>query len=121
MEAKEILSMVGTLVLMLLVFVAAYYVSKFVAKKYSPKASASKNLEIIENLNVGKDKSIMVVKAAERLFLVGVTGHEFTLLSELDPSEFPITHVANTQTNDFRSTLRDVITRGGRSTEGEKK
>ncbi len=121
MEIKEILSMVGTLILMLAVFVGAYFVSKFVARRYSPKATASRNLSIIENLNIGKDKSIMVVKAAERLFLIGVTCHELSMLSELDPLDFPMTAEPKDQTKDFRTTLRDIITKGSRSAEGEKK
>lgn len=119
MDFMEVLSMAGTLVLMLAVFAGAYFVSKFVAKKYSPQAGASKNLSIIESLLVGKDKSLLVVRAAERVFLIGSTSREFTFLSELNSEEFPISREKKPQNKDFRSTLRDVISRSGRSGEGE--
>lgn len=81
----QIMSMIGTVILMIAVFVGAYYVSKFVGKRYQPKSGAAKNISVLENQSVGKDKSLIIVKAANKAFLIGSAAHEFTLISELDP------------------------------------
>ena len=51
-----VLQGIGTLVLMLAVFVGAYYFSKFLSKKYQPKYGDARNIEIIERMAVGKDQ-----------------------------------------------------------------
>ena len=107
---KEIISMIVTVVLMIGVFVAAYYVSKFVGKHYKPRYGFSKVVTVIDSTTIGKDRSLLLVKAAGKVLLVGSTAHEFTLLSELDAEQFTdITEAPEPLKKDFISTFRDVL------------
>ncbi len=106
----EVLSMVGTLLLMIAVFVGSYYVSKLVGKRYSLHDSgASKKLKVIESTPVGKDSAIMVIKAGERVYLIGTTPRELTFLSELDAESFPDTPGNEIPRQSFGSILRSAI------------
>lgn len=102
-------SMIGTVILMIAVFVGAYYVSKFVGKRYQPQNGTAKNITVLENQNVGKDKSLFIVKAANRVFLIGSAPHEFTLISELDPENIIDAPETNPFKKDFSQVLRSAL------------
>ena len=88
-DFTTILTGIGTIVLMLLVFVAAYYFSKFVSKKYQPKYGNVRNIEIIERMTVGKDQSLALVRVSGRVFLLAFTAQSVTKIEEMDASLFP--------------------------------
>lgn len=117
---KEILPIIGTIVLVILVFWGAYIVSKFVGKHYNPQYNTSKNIRIIESMVVGKDKTLMVIEIAGKVMLVGVTAKEFTMLTELDSNK--LTYEPNSINNqsDFLSTLKNVVKGRNKNGEGEK-
>jgi flagellar protein FliO/FliZ len=106
----EILSVIATIVLMIAVFAAAYFVSKYIGKHYKPNAGSSKHLSVIENAVVGKDRSLLIVKVGEKAFLIGSTPAQFTLLSEVDAAQYKAEDSnAAPAPKDFISTFRDVI------------
>ncbi len=88
-DLSAILTGIGTLVLMLGVFVAAYYFSKFISKKYQPKNGLSRNIEIIERLPVGKDQSLALVKVLDKVFLIAFSAQSVTKIEEMDASLLP--------------------------------
>ena len=87
---ETILVGIGTIVLMLAVFVGAYYFSKFFAKQYQPKMGGKlKNIEIIERMAVGKDQSLALVRVSDKVFLLAFTAQSVTKIEEMDASLFP--------------------------------
>jgi len=106
---SEIASMVGTIILMIAVFAGAYYVSKFVGKRYQPRNGVTRNISILESQNVGKDKALLIVKAANRAFLIGTASHEFTLISELNPEDLIDVPEVNPVKKDFSAVLRSAL------------
>lgn len=89
-DFTTILTGIGTIVLMILVFVGAFYFTKFVSKKYQPKYGNARNIEIIERMAVGKDQSLALVKVSDRVFLLAFTAHGVTKIEEMDASLFPV-------------------------------
>ena len=89
-DFMTILTGIGTVVLMLAVFVGAYYFSKFVSKKYQPKYGGTRNIEIIERMAVGKDQSLALVKVSDKVFLLAFTAQSVTKIEEMDASLFPV-------------------------------
>jgi flagellar biogenesis protein FliO len=97
---ETVLVGIGTIVLMLLVFVGAYFFSKFAAKQYQPRFGAAKNMEIIERMVVGKDQSLALVRVSGRVFLLAFTAQSVTKIEEMDSSLFPVdTEVQKTGEN----------------------
>lgn len=106
----EILSIVGTIVLMIAVFAAAFFVSKYIGKHFKPYSGSSGRICIIENVPVGKDRSLLIVKTGGKVFLIGSTPNEFTMLSELDIEQFAAdSKIEEPLPKDFISTFRDVL------------
>lgn len=90
-ELKTILTAVGMLLLMVAIFAGAYWAPRLIAKSYGGLNTFSDKLRIVSRIALGKDQSLIVVKAADRMFLLGATPREISLITELDPADFPIT------------------------------
>ncbi len=107
---ESILVGIGTIVLMLAVFVGAYYFSKFFAKQYQPKMGGKlKNIEIIERMAVGKDQSLALVRVSDKVFLLAFTAQSVTKIEEMDASLFPVnTVVQNAGENNFMTFFTDA-------------
>ncbi len=83
----EILSLVGSVVLMLLLLWGAYRLSKFLAEKAMVTRSRARTINELDRFAVGPEQFISVVKAGSRVFLLGVTKGSISMLSELDADE----------------------------------
>jgi len=62
---------------------AAYYVTKYLARKGLNPAN-NKNLKIIETVPLGIDKSLLLVKVGEQYLLLGSTQKNISLLTVLE-------------------------------------
>jgi flagellar biogenesis protein FliO len=107
---ESILVGIGTIVLMLAVFVGAYYFSKFFAKQYQPKMGGKvRNIEIIEQMAVGKDQSLALVRVSDKVFLLAFTAQSVTKIEEMDASLFPENMVVqNAGENNFMTFFTDA-------------
>ncbi len=87
MEGKDIFATVGMLVLMVLVFVGAYYASRILAQHYQSGAGRSGNIKILERTAVGQNAWLVLVQAGEQIHLLGVTQKQITCLSTFPKDE----------------------------------
>ena len=63
----------------------AYFTAKFVGSRFNARSSGGGR--VLENLPLGPNRSVCVIKIAGRVFLLGVTEHNITLLSEITDDE----------------------------------
>ncbi|HHU05258.1 MAG TPA: flagellar biosynthetic protein FliO [Clostridiales bacterium] len=89
-ELKTILTAVGMLLLMIAIFAGAYWAPRLIAKSYKGLSPLPDKLRVVSKIALGKDQSLIVVKAADRLLLLGATPREISLITELDPADFPV-------------------------------
>lgn len=68
---------------------AAYYVTRFIAKR-GFGASGNRNIKVVESINLGIDKSLLLVKVGEQYMLLGSTQKNITLLAEIDKDKLAI-------------------------------
>lgn len=105
---------------MIAVFVSAYFFSKYVGKRYGTRSGPAKNISILECRNIGKDGTLLIVKAGERAFLVGATPRAFTFLSELDPDTLEAPDPPDAVKKDFSAAFKTAIkSLGKKQDEGE--
>jgi len=110
-ELKTVLTAVGMLLMMIAVFAGAYWAPRLIAKRCRGSYMLPEKLRIISKVPLGKDQSLIVIKAAEKIFLLGATSHDISLIAELDPADFPVAAPqapAITDT-DFLSVLKNVM------------
>lgn len=84
----QIGTVIGTLIGIAAILYLAYIATKLLGRRMNIRPGGSRRLQIIDSVSVGKDKSVMIVKAGERTFLVGAAQGGVSLISELDSSEF---------------------------------
>lgn len=107
-EFETILTGIGTIVLMLAVFVGAYFFSKFVSKKGQAKYGSVRNIEIIERMIVGKDQSLALVRVSDKVFLLAFTAQNVTKIEEMDASLFPERPASQAGETNFTTFLTDA-------------
>jgi len=77
---------IGGLGLVLCLMIGLYFAARRYAPQYFTKGASAKSLKVIETLSMGDKRSISMVEAANRRFLLGNTPHQISLLAVLpDP------------------------------------
>lgn len=116
MEGKSIVGSVGGVLLALVCFIVilylAYVATKKLGKRMSVKGIGGKNMKIIDSISIGQHGSILILQAAGKLLLVGITQNSMTVLSELDPealsSEETVSGVRG-ETMDFSQAFKKAL------------
>lgn len=99
----------GTILGIILILYLAYISTKFIGKRYAVKSGGSKKIKILDSVSVGKDGSIMIVRAGEKVFLVGAASGGINLISELDNADFPDEETNAPPVTDFKSAFKSVL------------
>ena len=79
---KEILSMIFPLVVVILMIVAAYYKTKWIAEKQKAIMSG-KIIRVIERVALGKDTYLLIISVDGRPYLVSASNNGVHLLESL--------------------------------------
>ncbi len=87
MTFGDIFRLIMTMLLMVGVFVGAYYFSRFMGKRYGGVSGGKGqgSIELLESRPLGKDQSLVIVRVDGRVLLLGATTHRIELISELSP------------------------------------
>ncbi len=119
-----------TLVVYLLIFIAvcvlALLTTKYLAKYRKNINLKSKYMEVIDNLPLGSDKGIYIIKAPQGLLMIGVSSKGVYILDKLDASQTELINEAESRsipTNKFAGHLESVMKKlkntGGHSKDGD--
>ncbi len=81
-------SILGGVIFIILIFVAAYYVTKLVGKGYMGMGAAAKEMTVIDKLVLGHDRFLLIVRIGEKTLLLGVTPQHIETLAELEGEQF---------------------------------
>lgn len=114
MGAKSLISNIGTVLMVILVFILilymAYFATKKLGKRLSFKGVGNKNIKIIESISVGQNKAIMIIQSAGKTMLIGITQNGINLISELDEEKLYLNDDDKTgQTMKFSDSFKTVL------------
>ena len=84
-SGNPIISLIGALMWVVVILVLAYWCSRYLGKRYGGGTSG-KYLRVIDRVQVGADRYLLLVKLQEHTYLVGVSPAGVQLLSE--PEDF---------------------------------
>ena len=116
MPVQEVLSLLGILLVMVLVLVGCYLVTRWAGSGLSVRlgltGGAGGRLRVLDRLPVGRDHMILVVQAADRFLVLGSSPSGFSLLCELTEEEgalwAPAAEPMDRPSVDFRELLRKL-------------
>jgi flagellar protein FliO/FliZ len=123
MTRNVVLSLLWVIVCVLVILGLAYWVTKYVAIHGSPGAHtdgrSTGDLTVLSRLMLGKDQQLVVVKAGDRYFLLGVTAAQITMLAEFTPQEaanWQLTHEpsATEAAPNFGKVLKNILRQNDR-------
>lgn len=86
---EGILTAVGMIAAAVCIIYLSYWFTKRVGAGFSG-AVGSRNLKIIESLQVGPNRNVTIVRAGDRYYLIGITQQQITCLAELGADELSI-------------------------------
>ena len=69
------------------VVVMAYFAARFIGGRFNSARMAAGGGKILENLQLGPNRSVCIVEMAGRVFLLGVTDGGITLLGEITDND----------------------------------
>ena len=94
---QSIWSLLGMLLVVLLILVLAYVVTRWLGSAYGGKggrvspaklrAGGSGRFRVIGQIGLGRTERLVLACLGDRCYLLGVTEHGFTLLKELEGEE----------------------------------
>lgn len=115
---SSVIQIVVTLIIVIVFFYLAYILTRTVAGGRFLGVHG-KNIRVLEKLPLSKDTSILLLRAVDKVLVVGVTSAGMTVLRELAPEEVPAEQLSETPPSfgeAFRTALRDTMpTEGMRS------
>lgn len=97
----------------------AYYSSRFLSKK-SNSFLSGKYLNVIDRIMISNDKYILLIKAGEKIMIVGVTNQNMSLLGEMDKDEVLDLDNVQIQNKSLVNSLSNLITQGINKFKGKK-
>ena len=80
----------GTLLVIIVILYLAYIATKYVGKGdgFRQYLGSSRHITMIDQVVLGQGMSVAVVKVSERVFLLGVTSNQISLLAEFEDGEW---------------------------------
>lgn len=96
------------LFIVLLMIFCTYFGTKWISKRYL-KMFTGQNIKVIERTALGQDKSLVLVKAAKKVYLLGVTGREVSTIGVFEEDEFDLSQPCNSQKPDFSSVISEIM------------
>ena len=115
MIGKDLLSLLGIILVLLLVMVGCYLFTRWAGTGLGGSfglGGGGERMKVVERLAVGRDQALLVVRLADRYLLLGSTPAGFTLLAELTEEEgalwAPAAEPMEKPGMDFRELLRKL-------------
>ncbi|MGN1482102.1 flagellar biosynthetic protein FliO [Porcipelethomonas sp.] len=113
MDGKSLISQIGSVLGALIGFAVilylAYMATKLLGKRLSFKSGSNKNIKILESVSLGQNKALMIVEAADKTMLIGITSGEISLISELDGEKLKTESENAPETMEFSKAFKTVL------------
>lgn len=84
-----ILSVLFILVLFIGILFLAYLVTSIMGKKFATKGRQSGYITLLDQIYLGQDRSVVLVRIAEEIHLLGVTQHHIEKISTMPAEKLP--------------------------------
>ena len=82
---EDFLNLLLPLVVVVLMIVAAYFTTKYIAKKQNTFTSG-RLIQVIERVSISRDTYLAIVKVGDKLLLLSTSSGKTELITELDSS-----------------------------------
>lgn len=118
-DVMNVMSIIGTLVLIVLILVLTYFASRWYARRMGV-SGGGRLVKILDRTSLGQSSSLIVVQVAEKYFLIGVSEKNMQMLCELeDFAQYIDGHPpADSPAASFKDLLNGLMNRPGKKVDG---
>ncbi|HBR31055.1 MAG: flagellar biosynthetic protein FliO [Eubacteriales bacterium] len=109
---KDFFDILLPLFVVVLVIIAAYLTTRWIAKKQNAYTSG-KIITVLERVMLGRDVYIAVVKVDTKIYLMSISSGKVELLSELSSEVMDKYSSDGQSTTDFMKILKSIINKNG--------
>ncbi len=103
----NILQLLGLVLLLVIILIAAYYTSRFVGRIKMGQSKDS-NIQVIEAYRISTNKMLQIVKIANKYVVLGISKDNITFITELDESEVLEHNVNEGEKQSFRHIFEKI-------------
>ncbi len=107
-SGESLLQLLGLLVLFIIILIACYYVTKWVANVSSNSISAS-NIKVIETYKITTNKYIQIIKIAGEYIAVAISKEDVTFLCKLEEDNINMLPEKTMEMRNFKDILSKAI------------
>lgn len=100
----NILQLIGLVLLLIVILVAAYYTSKFIGGVKLGQMNTS-NFKVIDSYRIGPNKALQIVKVGNKYLLISIGKDSINYITELEESEIQIRDGFNKEKQSFKQLL----------------
>ena len=126
-QTSVIASLIGGLFLFVIILFLAWFCTKWLGTHYGVPSKVSK-IKILERCAIGTDRSLMIVRVGEKVWLLGVTAHNINIITELNSEDFAQEEYdikgsfvqSQKFTSDFSRILKDAFDKKNNNSEKDK-
>jgi flagellar protein FliO/FliZ len=97
------------LIVLASVLFMSYIVTRYVGRKMG-KSMKGRHIAVVESLNLGTDKSIHLIKAGDKLFLISSSGKNISLISEINMDSIQDIQPVDQPVFDFKMLFEKYLT-----------
>ena len=110
-SGSVVLSLLGGLLLFGLVLLAAWFCTRWLGGYYRSRGASGGCIQVLERAAIGPDRTLMIVRTGERVWLLGVTPQCIQPIGELDPADYPeeAPNPAAAAGRDFSAALQSAV------------
>ncbi|WP_026660376.1 flagellar biosynthetic protein FliO [Butyrivibrio sp. AC2005] len=108
MNVSSVAQLFTVLVLFILVLVATYYVTKWIAK-YQKGSTFTANMEIMETCRLSSTKYLQIVRVVNKYMVIAVCKDTVTVLTELSEDEYEPPVLKSSDPVDFSKEFEKVL------------
>ena len=108
MNVSSVAQLFTVLVLFILVLVATYYVTKWIAK-YQKGSTFTANMEIMETCRLSTTKYLQIVRVVNKYMVIAVCKDTVTVLTELSEDEYEPPVLKSSDPVDFSKEFEKVL------------
>lgn len=105
---NNILQLLATVIVFILVLVAVYYVTKWIARSGAVQLQ-SKNIKVIETFKIAPNKYIQIIELGTKYYSIGVTKENITFLAELSEDQLDLQSEEVMQNMSFKDVMGKVV------------
>lgn len=95
MDVGNVLQLIAGIFAFVIVLIATYYVTKWIAKS-GVVQSRSQNIKVIETFKIAPNKYVQIIQLGSKYYSIGVTKENITFLTSLDEEQLDISEIPPT-------------------------